>query len=1104
MHLLTGCPSWSQLRSRQWLQKAKQLVPNVTDIQSYNAYFIDVDRLDEQAWHKLCDILTAQQVSQLADIASDFVLMPSQLHQNDLQIQLTQLVHDCGLLTVKHVIPLNYMRISSKTVLDTSDVKRLQSLFVDDDIMAVTDVLFAQSLLTEQLATPPEPEAEELNAILPSLWQVSWTINGEKQPETLRDLTAIYNEGRHKHLLWCESNWAVIPGVASDYVTMDHKTQTYSLQESTSAVSCHVRQFTMQSSVRPFDALSVGRGHKLKGLMSGYVMPDLFVPDFVQDWEQVNSVHERYTLVAQWSSALKRRARYWYRLGIPLIGGFLRTSSNTVPYVTTSYFGGINPEQAKAKYKGEVYCLESSSPNAVANVITACCEMKAHNPIQGTHSLGQYLLCYVQTSDGKRFERVLAREACRYQLLSPSELASLVQDEKVPESLYDLRVAEIVDSDTESPTYWGVDIQEAVIKVLHLPCVAAKSFIINHADHSVGARLIRDPMVGPWQLPIADVAVRTQGYLGERGIASAYGERQPVVAINPLAGLRLTVGEAITNIAAAAVNDIHDISLMPTWYETHPPASSALYDMLKSLLTDIVDILGVEIATNDIESYPKQDPADPSFLNVAIMAVAPICARRQTMLPRLRRTAGDTYLVLIDLANGRQRMGGSALSQVYRIDDSQVPDADLSVLPTFLATLQLLREQQLITAYHDRSDGGLLVTVLEMAFASRVGLSLYLDNLGSNPITSLFNEELGAVIQVPSDALDGVLDTLVSAGLTAHLLGQVTIEPTIVISHEDVPLVETDCLSLKREWLAFSRAMANYQGNEYLANAEYDWLCDADNTGLWARVPFTVDDADYIALQELPNRPRLALLRHSDSTGVNELAAVCTLAGFECHDLTLWDLQQGHIKLESFNMLVIGGGATYHNVLGAGYAWAQTILQDESIGRQFSDFFAREDTLTLGLGNGCQLLTHLRHIIPGSDHWPTFRKNASEQFECRELMVGVVESESVMLQGMAGAVLPAIVSHRFGRAVAPEAYAELSAPLHYVGETGEPTQNYPQNPNGSDHALAGIVNENGRVTGMMCHPERSFLSDQLSWFPSEWGKFSPWMQVFANARQWFV
>jgi len=665
-----------------------------------------------------------------------------------------------------------------------------------------------------------------------------------------------------------------------------------------------------------------------------------------------------------------------------------------------------------------------------------------------------------------------------------------------------------------------VNIRDAAYRVLRLPGVADKTFLITIGDRSVTGMVTRDQMVGPWQVPVADVAVTASDYVNYTGEAMAMGERTPVALLHGPASGRMAVGEAVTNIVAAGIADIGRIRLSANWMAPagHPGEDASLYDTVRAVGQELCPALGIAIpvgkdsmSMKSVWNEAGEERAVTAPLSLIVSAFAPVTDVRLTLTPQLRSDRGETELLLIDLGQGRNRLGGSALAQVHKQVGSTPPDLDdPALLRGFFGAIQALNRAGLLLAYHDRSDGGLFACLAEMCFAGHSGATVSLDGLGADPVAALFAEELGAVIQVPRGEMPAVLAQLAAHGLAdmIHRLGEPNSLDRIDFRFAGQAVLSESRIELQRAWSETTFRMQSLRDNPACAQQEYDALLDASDPGLRPRVPF--DAAEDIAAPLIATgvRPRLAVLREQGVNGQLEMAAAFYRAGFDAIDVHMSDLLSGRVSLADFRGLVACGGFSYGDVLGAGQGWAKSVLFHAELRDMFSAFFERPDSFALGVCNGCQMLSSLQELIPGAAGWPRFVRNVSEQFEARFAQVEVLASPSLFLRGMQGAVLPIAVAHGEGRAdfgdpaAAGEALAQGVVALRYLDGHGLVAETYPANPNGSPLGITGLTTTDGRVTIMMPHPERVFRSVQNSWHPDEWGEDAPWMRMFRNARAW--
>ena len=657
-------------------------------------------------------------------------------------------------------------------------------------------------------------------------------------------------------------------------------------------------------------------------------------------------------------------------------------------------------------------------------------------------------------------------------------------------------------------------------RVLRLPAVAAKGFLITIGDRSVGGLVARDQMVGPWQVPVADVGVTLTGFDSRTGEALAMGERSPLALINAQASGRMAIGEALTNIAAARIGALSDVKLSANWMAAagEPFEDADLFDTVRAVGMELCPELGITIPVGkdslSMKTVWQQDGttrAVVSPVSLIVTAFAPVLDAGETLTPQLVMHEDDeSVLLLIDLGFGRSRLGGSALAQVYNQTGDVGPDLDHpKAFKAFFSLIQSLNVDGVLQAYHDRSDGGVIVTLLEMAFAGRCGLTIRVPDDVVDPTAFLFNEELGAVIQVRRADLDQVNARFEQAGLREILieLAETSEDQQVEILHHEQLLLSESRVRLQRMWSETSYHMQSLRDNPECAREEFDALLDQSDPGLVLAPTFDLAE-DIVHLCLARSRPEVAILREQGVNGHIEMAAAFERAGFQCTDVHMSDLLTGRVSLERFRGLVACGGFSYGDVLGAGEGWAKTILFNAQLRTEFEQFFNRPDTFSLGVCNGCQMLSQLNALIPGADLWPRFVRNRSEQFEARFVQAEVVATPSLFFSGMEGSLLPVVVSHGEGRVeFGPDsgprkvAAAGLVA-VRYVDHYGMATQSYPANPNGSEDGITGLTTPDGRVTIMMPHPERVFRAVQNSWYPERQKEDGAWLRMFRNARVW--
>ncbi len=749
----------------------------------------------------------------------------------------------------------------------------------------------------------------------------------------------------------------------------------------------------------------------------------------------------------------------------------------------------------------------------------------------------RYVLA-VKPEDMERFEAICARERCPYAVVGEAteEHHLTLADKHFDNKPVDLPMSVLfgkppkMHRSVERKSYQvpafdssAIELNDAAERVLKLPAVASKSFLITIGDRTITGQVARDQMVGPWQVPVADCAVTTAAYDTWAGEAMAMGERTPLALVDGPASGRMAIGEVITNMASARIEKLSDIKLSANWMcaAGHDGEDEKLYDTVRAVGMELCPELGITVpvgkdsmSMRTVWNDEGENKSVTAPLSLIISGFAPVVDARRSLTPQLRTDQGDSDLILLDLGNGQNRLGLSALAQVYNQVGVDVPDVDdAAQLKTFFAAIQELNAQGLIQAYHDRSDGGLFTTLVEMAFAGHTGIDVDLDLLAADSsefAAALFAEELGAVIQVKREQTEQVLTELNAAGLgdCCKVIGSLNSDDRINISFDDEAVYSESRIQLQRWWAETSYRIQALRDNADCAGQEFESLLDADNPGLHAELSFDLNEdvaAPYIATGA---RPQIAVLREQGVNGQIEMAAAFDRAGFTAVDVHMSDLLSGRRTLDQFRGLVACGGFSYGDVLGAGEGWAKSILFNSRARDQFQQFFNRNDSFALGVCNGCQMLSNLHELIPGAELWPHFVRNMSEQFEARVAMVEVQESASILLQGMTGSRMPIAVAHGEGRAEfsGQQHFENLqqsgAVALRYVDNRGGVTESYPANPNGSPAGITGVTTPDGRVTIMMPHPERVFRAIQNSWAPEGWEEDGPWLRMFRNARVW--
>ncbi len=746
----------------------------------------------------------------------------------------------------------------------------------------------------------------------------------------------------------------------------------------------------------------------------------------------------------------------------------------------------------------------------------------------------RYVLA-IDASSLPAFEALCQRERCPYAVVgtATSERRLQLDDAHFAEQPIDMplevllgkppkmtRNAESGDFQPDSLRHSRIELAEALLRVLRLPTVADKTFLITIGDRTVGGMCSRDQMVGPWQVPVADAALTTTGFQAYTGEAMAMGERTPLALLSAGASARMAVAEAVTNIASAPIAKLSDIKLSANWMAPagHPGEDARLYEAVHAVGAELCPALGIAIPVGkdsmSMRTVWRENGEERSVtapLSLIVSAFAPVTDVRRALTPELSREDGPSELLLIDLGHGKNRLGGSALLQVHGSVGEAPPDLDdPALLRGFFSAIQELNAAGLLLAYHDRSDGGLIVTLLEMAFAAAAGLSVRLDALGPDALGAMFAEELGAVIQVRVEDVARVREVLALAGLSdcVHGVGTVLDEDRVEVTQNSQVLLQEKRSTLRAVWSETTHAMQRLRDDATCADEEQALRVDSANAGLSVKATFNIDDdvAAPFIVKSGTTRPRIAILREQGVNGQIEMAAAFDRAGFAAVDVHMSDMLEGRVSLKDFQGLAACGGFSYGDVLGAGGGWAKSILFHARTRAELSEFFARSSTFTLGVCNGCQMVSNLADLIPGAQGFPRFVRNRSEQFEARLSQVRIEKSRSVLLVGMEGSLLPIAVAHGEGRAEFADDAARSSfeasgrVAVRFVDSRGDVATRYPENPNGSPSGIAAITSDDGRATLIMPHPERVFRAVQYSWHPRAWTEDAPWMRLFRNAR----
>lgn len=730
------------------------------------------------------------------------------------------------------------------------------------------------------------------------------------------------------------------------------------------------------------------------------------------------------------------------------------------------------------------------------------------------------------------FENICVRERCPYSVVgdSLSEQVLILNDKQFDAKPVDLpmnilfgkppkmhRTAATHQAQTHAFDYTSVSLNEALERVIQHPSVASKMFLITIGDRSVTGMVARDQLVGPWQIPVADAAVTTVSFDSYAGEAMSMGERTPLALLDAPASGRMAIGEAITNIASTRIEKLSDIKLSANWMcaAGHQGEDEKLYRTVEAIGMDLCPALGITIPVGKDSMSMRtawqdqgEDKAVTAPLSLVISAFSPVMDVRKTVTPQLRPEHSDSVLLLLDISRGQNRLGASIFAQCYNHIGQDAPNLESAdTLKGFFNAVQSCLADDILLAYHDRSDGGLFATLAEMAFAGHCGVDIDLSDLAGDAHASLLSEELGAVVQVKRSELETLKAHFEAQGIAdiIYELGSVTADDNVIICNGEERIYEHSRAALQELWSSTSFNMQSLRDNPECAQQEFDRIAKAD-PGLSANLSY--DPSENISAPFIATgvRPEVAILREQGINSHLEMAAAFDRAGFSAIDVHMSDIVEGRVALDRFKGLAACGGFSYGDVLGAGEGWAKTILFNTRARDQFQAFFERTDTFSLGVCNGCQMMSNLKSLIPGAEHWPHFVRNISEQFEARVSLVKIEKTPSVLLAGMEGSHMPIAVAHGEGRAEfggeshLNDVAASGTVAMRFLNNDLSLADTYPANPNGSPQAITGLCSTDGRATIMMPHPERVFRTVANSWAPDEWSEDGAWMRIFRNAR----
>ncbi len=752
---------------------------------------------------------------------------------------------------------------------------------------------------------------------------------------------------------------------------------------------------------------------------------------------------------------------------------------------------------------------------------------KSMSPMEiwSNESQERYVLA-IHKDNKNAFEKICQRERCEYAIVghTTKEMSVKLYDEQnknypvdVPLSMLfgDLPITEMEVKEEFVETFnednsEDIDLSDSITKVLQHPTVSSKSFLITIGDRTVSGMVARDQFVGPYQVPVSDYSLSLRSYTSNNGEVLSIGEKPTIALINPAASMRMALGEALTNMSGVVIKGLNNVQVSANWMAASGENSDdfALRSGVEALSKIAVDLkVSIPVGKDSLSMRTKWSENNSDYevsspLSGVITAMAPVDDVTESVTPELN-TSDDTCILMIKL-NNKNRLAGSIFSEITKTKYQQTPDIDnIEAFEKLFSGIQNLLKNKKILAMHDISDGGLITTLLEMCFTKKVGMRLDLDD-SSGVNEFLFSEEIGFAIQIKKNNLDEITNTLTNENIYVKNIAEIIDGEQFSIFKNDSELFSKSVIELEKNWRETSHAIQSIRDNEEIANSELSLLDDRNFQGLKSNISFDENELKHINIKI--TKPKVAILREQGVNGQNEMAAAFTLAGFNAFDVHMQDLLDGNTNLKDFQGMAVCGGFSYGDVLGAGGGWSKTILYNNLVKDQFQEFFSDEKVFTLGVCNGCQMLSNLKDIIPGAEFWPSFERNLSDQFEARLAQVKISKTESVLLDGMEDWMIPVASAHGEGRAQfnnndLQELEKSNQIAMHFVDSSENSSEIYPINPNGSPNGITGITASNGRVTIMMPHPERVFRKVQLSWHRKDWNEYSPWMQIFINAKK---
>jgi phosphoribosylformylglycinamidine synthase len=1104
MLVMRGSLAHSHFRLERWLSKINNVVPQVNTIFAEFVHFVDLEEtISKQENELLSNLLTygAPAIVPAGSPRTLILVVPKLGTISAWSSQATDIAHHCGLKKIRRIERGILYSLDTNEKLTWGDEQAIARLLYHPETESVFYRFQDAGFLFKKTDTPSIVRPNNIEDFL----------------ELFKQETAILEEDQF-----------------NDFYA-NPKSHVYTTRSESMAM---VVSSAVNTDLALGGLVSTGKGAKPKAGFVGFSTSHLRIPAFHQPWEVAyGKPKEMLSPLDIILEAPIHIAKFNNAFGCPNVGGYFRTYEQIFfeqdkkqmafayhqPMLEISSIGCIREAtRLKSTQLSEIAIVligDGQRENAemqrrCLEVIQTCASLGTENPIlqiqfSPEKLWGNGLVWYVMTVNPKRLDvlkNIALRECCPCSVIDqmvfkPKE--KFIQ-KQVPEPFLTLPEIHFLPM-----TLRHIRLEEAIFRLLRFPCIADKSFLITIHDRTISGLVARDPMVGPWQVPVADCAIIARGFDFYTGEAIANGERAPLAIINPAASVRMAIGEAITNIAGAYIGALSEIRLSASW-------RGVFQEDVQAIGLELCTALGVTISLNQHlnasetiwygDGQKKQVITPPSVL---INAFAPVMDVRHTLTPVLLDDT-ETLLIFLDLSGGQQRLGASALAQVFNQMGHETPDVDDPVLlKSFFSVIQQLHLEGKILAYHDRSDGGLFVTLCEMAFASHVGLKIDISDLGFDPLSSLFNEELGAVIQIRSEDIESVLAALGADGISnGYIIGTLDETDQISIVFNKEVLCTYARIVLQKTWSETSFHVQALRDNPRCAKKQFEAINNPEDPGLNVDLTFDLTEDITLPFINLGARPRIAILREQGTYGHVEMAAAFDRAQFECVDIHMSDLQNKNSSLSEFKGLAICGGFSFGDVLGAGLGWAKRILFTPLLKDQFEAFFINPETFTLGIANGCQMLSGLKSIVPGADLWPSLTQNYSEQFESRLCLVEIQSSPAILLQGMEGSRLPVPVAHKEGRVLfgseteEEEALKKGLVAVRYVDNWGRKTKTYPANPDGSPLGITGLTTPDGRVLCMMPHPDRAFRTVQYSWHPDNWGTNGPWLRLFQNARKW--